>query len=987
MKFKRLFSPYSAFALCFAANLPLSAQISTWNGGGADTNWSTAANWDFIPIDGDNLVFDGTTALTNTNDFITSLGSAGAAFTFPVTADSFVINDGGAGTVTIGTAGANGDLANVDSIAPQEIALDLQLAGGNKANIINLAAGSKLTLSGNIDSSNNWLFPNGGAGTVELTGNNTGPGNGMHTGGTNNIRGFMRLNSSGQTIALGSPTALGDPNVDFANQRGLRMNTGSQTLTTVGGMDLVGPNMVNNTISFNESTSYIGAGDLEVGGLVYTKTNGRAWSVDGGGEFIISGQGVMMTTRTAAQVMILQPLNGNVITVNGQVHDTFQSGGIETKLNGNGTVPADGILRLQGSGTINLNANSSTTMNAEVLLNSANITVKLGDANALGSSGDPFEQEVSVDKLSNTYTTAPTNEIDVADTVGIEVGYLISGPGIPIGTLVTGVDAGANTVTMDMDATADAVGVTLNFAQLASVDKVSSTFIDAPANEINVADTDGIEVGAEISGPGIPIGTVVTGFDAVANTVTMDMDATAAAFDVILTFASSSTPATETITPGRTDMNAGVLDLNGFAVNETFVRLGSGHRFFNSNTGTPAEVLTEIVGQGFLRVDGPGDLVFNNVRHPGGVGRGTIKDGAGTLTLGGDVSNNRYGLTVNEGNVILAKTAGEAVSRFALILNNAASTVTLTNVGEQIGNQTDVNGLHQINEGTLDLNGFDESLGALSTTNGTEHGGIVTNGNTGTTSTLTLLGAGTDATFPGTISGDLNLVKGGAPTQTLTGTLAYTGDTTINDGILALGATSDLDDNSAVFINGLGGIDIAAGVTDVVDQLWIDGAQQAAGTYGSVGSGATNEDNFLYPGDGILSVTSDPVTGSADYDTWAASFSLTGGPTDDDDNDGVSNNDEYAFGLDPTSGSSVCPFTGLLEMSAGTFSYTRRDPVDSNLTYTVYTSTTLEAADWTLDATATQIAGATDGAGNQTVDVTLSTVPTATKLFVRVEAN
>src|SRR5262249_11630519 len=47
------------------------AVTRTWDGGGADDNWTTAANWvgDFAPAPGDDLVFTGTLRLTPNNDF------------------------------------------------------------------------------------------------------------------------------------------------------------------------------------------------------------------------------------------------------------------------------------------------------------------------------------------------------------------------------------------------------------------------------------------------------------------------------------------------------------------------------------------------------------------------------------------------------------------------------------------------------------------------------------------------------------------------------------------------------------------------------------------------------------------------------------------------------------------------------------------------------------------------------------------------------
>ena len=52
--------------------------VATWDGGGADNNWTTAANWvgDVAPHPGDDLVFPASAARqTNINDF-----PAGTAF-------------------------------------------------------------------------------------------------------------------------------------------------------------------------------------------------------------------------------------------------------------------------------------------------------------------------------------------------------------------------------------------------------------------------------------------------------------------------------------------------------------------------------------------------------------------------------------------------------------------------------------------------------------------------------------------------------------------------------------------------------------------------------------------------------------------------------------------------------------------------------------------------------------------------------------------
>ncbi len=113
-------------------------------------------------------------------------------------------------------------------------------------------------------------------------------------------------------------------------------------------------------------------------------------------------------------------------------------------------------------------------------------------------------------------------------------------------------------------------------------------------------------------------------------------------------------------------------------------------------------------------------------------------------------------------------------------------------------------------------------------------------------------------------------------------------------------------------------------------------------------------------------------------------------PGDDPDQDGQTNEDEYAFGLIPNNGASSNPISVQLNKTTGKFTYTRRNPELTGIVYSILTSTTLadgvQPGDWAIDATATQTPS---GDGElQTVEVTLGgTKPLgATKLFVRVMA-
>jgi hypothetical protein len=121
------------------------------------------------------------------------------------------------------------------------------------------------------------------------------------------------------------------------------------------------------------------------------------------------------------------------------------------------------------------------------------------------------------------------------------------------------------------------------------------------------------------------------------------------------------------------------------------------------------------------------------------------------------------------------------------------------------------------------------------------------------------------------------------------------------------------------------------------------------------------------------------------YADWAATkypgFDLSD-PTGNYDGDNLNNFEEYAFGLDPTSGASVNPICVKLNKSSGTFSYTRT--TGTGLAYRVWHSTNLVAWD---SSGATQGIATDNGGGIETVPVTLDpSLLAGPKLFVRVTA-
>jgi autotransporter-associated beta strand protein len=183
-----------------------------------------------------------------------------------------------------------------------------------------------------------------------------------------------------------------------------------------------------------------------------------------------------------------------------------------------------------------------------------------------------------------------------------------------------------------------------------------------------------------------------------------------------------------------------------------------------------------------------------------------VKQGAGTLALGG-VSTFSGNVSINNGTVQL--TTG----------NNRLPTSTTINLGQPASG----------NVGTLDLNGFNQTIAGLNSSagDGTETAQSIVTNSSATASTLTLSGGGAYSYGAGTvinsgiIAGDINLVVNGGGTNTLGDINTYTGTTMVNAGTLALTGVG--------VIAGTPEITVAAGAT-------LDVSARADGTL-TLGSG------------------------------------------------------------------------------------------------------------------------------------------------------
>ncbi len=150
--------------------------VCTWDGGGADNNWMTAANWsnDTAPVAGDSLVFSGTTRTATQNDYTAGMSFASIEFAddnFSLAGNAITLTSG----ITVDT-GATGST----------ISLDTTLSGSNTFSV---AASTSLTDSGVLSGSGS--LAKTGNGTLVLTGANT------YAGGTTLSAGTLSFVSGG----------------------------------------------------------------------------------------------------------------------------------------------------------------------------------------------------------------------------------------------------------------------------------------------------------------------------------------------------------------------------------------------------------------------------------------------------------------------------------------------------------------------------------------------------------------------------------------------------------------------------------------------------------------------------------------------------------------------------------------------------------------------------------------------------------------------
>ncbi|HEX4265844.1 MAG TPA: autotransporter-associated beta strand repeat-containing protein [Verrucomicrobiae bacterium] len=419
-----------------SGDLQVANNISTglWDGGGANNNWSTGANWDqnAAPIFPLSLTFAGSTRLTNNND-LSSISVSG--ITFDSAAGPFEL-DGNDITLT----GPIGFSANPPAPVTQTINFNLNWTTDET---IDTPTNGNLTLGGSISSANNLTKID--AATLTLGGIDSFSGYSLN-GGTNIITGQVTINgSSGHRVYLGDGQSIPNASGTLVLQNGSAFTVvGSFDDALVLGRDGGSGRVIQNGGTFtyspaNQTFLFVGA-TSQVGTKSEYDMNGGVFDLQGNSLGVALADGGVSSTDTVNQV-------GGVIDNVG----TLQLGSIRAT--------GLGIYNLVG-GRINIGFGGITTSSGLYALNLGGGTV-----GASTSWTSPLNINLTGVNGPVTFDTAG-NTVILSGILSGNGGFTVTGSGGTLELTATNTYSGNTTVNagiLQLDAAGTSPG-TINLA-------------------------------------------------------------------------------------------------------------------------------------------------------------------------------------------------------------------------------------------------------------------------------------------------------------------------------------------------------------------------------------------------------------------------------------------------------------------------------------------------------------------------------------------
>jgi autotransporter-associated beta strand protein len=803
------------------------------------------------------------------------------------------------------------DSVNFDDSATGSTSITINGANVSPAGLVFNNALKNYTFSGSNGIAGTTALTKGGSGSVTLgTPNSFSGGINLNAGtlalsAANTISGVIHLNSG--TLDINHANALGTTTLNLEDGVILDNTSGAAvTLATV------------NAQTWNGDLTFTGTNDLNLGigtiampfGSAVTTTAGNL-TIGG----IVSGPGSTLTKKGAGTLTLngANTHSGGTTIEAGTVASTLplENFTLATAFNTLGTGPVDvasGALLTINSGTYR-----STFANSFSGAGTVNISSSVADAPAGNYTG-----EITLSGSWSLFTghlnlTTPTGRNNrVAANLG---GTFVS----PDATATVSVGAGT---TLWLSGSGQELSSALQIAGTGNGENRGALRLDGVSATGPVTLTGNATIGSSVGTFAQSISGVISG-----------------AFEL-----ATSTLGGRTIQlSGNNNYSGGTL-IQGCSLEAAHDNaLGSGAvNIASSDAGFPARLLladTVTVGNAITLSGTQAGLGRGLLEGPSS-GLGTVSgpitisaaaasgghfasSGNGVLNVQGAV-NSSLPVTVRDGTVMFSG-GGNYTN-----LNVIAGT-TMVGAGNGICS-TAVVDVGTGGTATLDLNGFNQQLGGL--VRSAANPATVTNSAVAA-SVLSIDTSGTPD-YSGDISGPLALVKSGSGTQTLSGAVSYSGDTTVSSGTLSLAAVNAANDATTINIGASATLNLTFAGTDTVDKLFIGGIQRSPGVYKAIGNPASGIGIAQITGSGTLTVTSGPAGGN--YASWASANGATSDPTADHDKDGVENGIEYFMGQ---SGSG---FTSLpVPDSNGKVSWPK-DPAYSG-TFAVETSSNLSV--WT----------------------------------------
>ncbi|WP_425619374.1 beta strand repeat-containing protein [Anatilimnocola sp. NA78] len=558
--------------------------------------------------------------------------------------------------------------------------------------------------------------------------------------------------------------------------------------------------------------------------------------------------------------------------------NTLTVGALNTSTAFNGTISGTGGITKVGTNVFTLGGAAANTYSGLTTVSGGRLNLAKTSGNAIGG-----------DLTITSALVSMTGSHQIADTSNVVMsgsGSVFNGTGINSGHVAGYTETlGSVTVTGGTFQTGPSANLTVTGA---------GSFTGGVGNTIFLGN----------SGARISFGTLnLTGMTATAGGTV----STANSFTMY--GANSSTQGTVTVGAGGLNLNGSFFNLRQGGAGNLGSRLVLNGDVTTSGTA-PSSIIVDSAGG----TNGSRDILLSNIA---GAFTRTVTVGAG----GADLSINVPITNGSATTASLTKAGLGTLNLGAASSYNGTTTVSTgilrINVADALPTATalTLGNVANLNTATFDLNGFNQTLGGLSSV-GTMP---ITVTNTGAMATLTVNNAAGNTTYAGAITGALNLAKTSAGQLTLTGATAntYTGTTTVSAGTLtlsraALAIPGDLDisnagkvtittnnqiaDTSAVTMSGAGSVfngtapNVGVGtVTDTIGSLNVTGGTFNAGlgawTITGAGSFTGGAGNTIYVGNsgsnvsfGSLSLTAMNATAGGTVGT-SNSFTVYGNST------------------------------------------------------------------------------------------------------------